>query len=83
MRLEIYSLQKSLFNAEAISVVCPTETGEITVLPNHHPLIGVLKEGVIEVRDTDQKEHFFQVESGFIEISPEHNVRLIVDQPNN
>lgn len=79
MRLEIYSLQKSLFNAEAVSVVCPTEAGEIAILPNHHPLIGVLKEGVIEAKDKEGQEHFFQVKSGFIEISPEHNVRLIIE----
>lgn len=81
MRLEIYSLQKSLFNAEAAAVICPTEAGEITVLPNHHPLIGVLKSGVIEVKDKEEKEHFFPVASGFIEVSPEHDVRLIIDQP--
>lgn len=79
MRLEIYSLQKSLFNAEILSVVCPTEAGEIAILPNHHPLISILKEGVVKVKDKEEKEHFFQVKSGFIEISPEHNVRLIVE----
>ncbi len=58
---------------------CKTAVGEITVLDNHEPLIGVLKKGVAKVVDTENKEHFFEVNSGFLEVKEGNEVRCIVD----
>ncbi len=49
MQLSIYSLKKVLFEGEATLLNCKTQMGEITVLDNHEPLIGVLKAGVMKV----------------------------------
>jgi F0F1-type ATP synthase epsilon subunit len=53
--------------------------GEITVLDNHQPLIGVLTEGTIKIVDAENKEHFFPVKSGFIEVKHGNEARCLVD----
>lgn len=53
--------------------------GEITVLDNHEPLIGVLTPGVMKVVDDGNKENFFEVKNGFLEVKEGNQVRCIVD----
>ncbi len=79
MKLSIYSLKKVLFQGEATSLNCQTKVGEITVLDNHETLIGVLVKGVLKVLDKDSKEHFFEVNSGFLEVRPGNEVRCIIE----
>ncbi len=78
MKLSIYSLKKILFAGQALSLNCKTITGEITILDNHETYIGVLTAGVIKVVDVDQKEHFFEIQSGFLEVRQGNEVRCII-----
>ncbi len=80
MKLSIYSLKKVLFQGEAKLLNCRTAVGEVTILDNHVPLISVLKEGVTRIVDTDEKEYFFQIKSGFLEVKDGNEVRAIVEQ---
>ena len=80
MKVNVYSLKKVLFDGEAISVHCKTAGGEITVLNHHKPLIASLEEGVVKIVDADSQEHFLQISSGFLEISPLNRARLLVDE---
>ena len=79
MKLSIYSLKKVLFSGEAELLNCKTAVGEITVLDNHETFIGVLKKGVAKVIDTTKKEHFFEINSGFLEVREGNEVRCIVE----
>lgn len=58
---------------------CKTAVGEITVLDNHEPLIGVLMPGAMKVVDEKQQEHFFEIKSGFLEVRKGNEVRCLVD----
>jgi F0F1-type ATP synthase epsilon subunit len=78
MKVSVFSLKNILFQGEAKSLNCKTITGEITVLDNHQTLITVLSAGVIKVIDENNKEQFFEIESGFLEVKPDNQVRLIV-----
>lgn len=80
MKLAIYSLKKILFQGSARLLNCKTAVGEITVLNNHIPLIGVLREGVMRIVDEEEKEHFFPVKSGFLEVRSNNEVRSIVEE---
>lgn len=80
MKLSVYSLKNILFQGEAISLNCKTVMGEITVLDNHETLITVLSAGVVKIVDTDKKEQFFEIASGFLEVKPDNEVRCIVEQ---
>lgn len=80
MKLSIYSLNKILFQGNARLLNCKTAVGEITVLDNHHPLIGVLISGAIKVVDNENKEYFLNIKSGFIEVRHSNEVRCLVDE---
>jgi len=46
----------------------PTTSGEITILPDHIPLVSVLQPGVIEVKRADNVVEIMSVFGGFIEV---------------
>jgi len=78
MKLGVYSLKKVLYQGTARAVNCKTEAGEITVLQHHRPLISVLQKGVIKITDENEKDHYIQVNAGFLEVS-NNDARIIVD----
>lgn len=81
MRVEIYSLQRILFEGDAQSVNCKTAKGELTILENHEPLISMLEEGPIKVAPAAAGgEEVFVTKGGFLEVSPTHGVRLLVEE---
>jgi F-type H+-transporting ATPase subunit epsilon len=80
MKLSIYSLKKVLFQGEAQLLNCKTVMGEITVLDNHEPLITVLATGIIKIKDKNDKEEFFPIKSGFLEVRQDNEVRCIIEQ---
>ncbi len=80
MKLSVYSLKNILFQGQASLLNCKTVLGEITVLDNHETLITVLSSGVIRIVDNQEKEHFFPVKSGFLEVKPNNEIRCIVEQ---
>jgi len=80
MKISLYSFKKILFQGEAQLFNCKTMSGEITILDNHTSLITVLTSGIIRIIDKDQKEHFFPIKSGFLEVKSENEVRCIVEE---
>lgn len=79
MKLGIYSLKKILFQGEAQSVNCKTESGEVTILDDHEPLISVLKSGIMKIIDSAGKEHYIPVSSGFLEVRL-NDAKFIVEE---
>ncbi len=80
MKLSIFSLKKVLFQGNVESLNCKTVVGEITVLDHHRPLIGVLTEGTMRIKDERAQEHYFPVKSGFFEVRADNSVRALVDE---
>jgi len=56
MLLRIASPEKTIFDGKVKKVTLPTEQGEITVLPNHTPVVTTLKPGIIRFVPVDQPE---------------------------
>ena len=80
MRVSIRSLEKGiLFEGEAISVNAKTVAGEITVLNNHMPLMGILTKGNLVVESAEEKKESFQVNSGFLEVGATNTVMALLD----
>lgn len=83
MDLEVVSLDGVKFKATAYSIVLPTAAGEITVLPGHEPLLGLLVPGTITIRkdrnDPDYHLEHYATFGGVLEITPEV-VRVLVDE---
>lgn len=67
MNFKIATPEKVVFKEDIDSVTLPTTSGEITVLPNHVPLISVLRPGEIRIQN-DGKETVLAVSGGFVEV---------------
>lgn len=65
------------YEEEATEVTLPTADGQITVLPNHMPLISLLKPGAISIKN-GSKEEELATEGGIVEIS-NNVVKILAD----
>jgi F-type H+-transporting ATPase subunit epsilon len=83
MKFELVSLDGVKFSAEAYSIILPTAAGEVTILPSHEPLLGVVVPGVIAIRrdksDPDHKVEHYATYGGVLEVGKE-GVRVLVDE---
>lgn len=80
MQLDVYSLKQILFEGEAVSLNCKTADGEITILDHHRPLITTLEAGPLTIIDTNQKINYINISNGFLEMTPENHLKLIVEE---
>ena len=76
--LEIITPDCTAYEGDALSVTLPTADGEITVLPGHIPLIGVVIPGTMIVRGPAGREEMFAVSRGVLEVSGD-GVRILAD----
>ncbi len=67
LKLEIVTPQEKVYSEDVDSVVLPTTTGEIGILPGHIPLITEIKEGELGVIRMEQLD-LLAVDKGFAEI---------------
>jgi F-type H+-transporting ATPase subunit epsilon len=86
MNFELVTLDGVKFQAEAYSVILPTASGQITVLPGHEPLLSQLVPGIITIRrtknDADHHLEHYATLGGVLEIS-KSAVRVLVDEAAN
>src|SRR3989339_1460061 len=76
IHFEIVTPEKTVLKEEVLQLTVPTKMGEITVLPNHIPLVAGLMPGVIEIKTSDNKIETMAVSGGFIEVLPDKVVIL-------
>jgi F-type H+-transporting ATPase subunit epsilon len=76
MKVEIITPKGIELEQEATQIVLPTQTGEITVLPHHVPLISVLKAGRIKITG-EKGETEKEIEGGILEIADNKAVILL------
>ena len=70
-KLEIVSVEESLFSGSARFVVVPGIDGELGIFPNHTPLLTKIKPGTLKFMEIDaSQEKFFFVAGGFLEVQP-------------
>jgi F-type H+-transporting ATPase subunit epsilon len=67
INFKIATPERVVFKNDVDQITLPTKQGEITVLPNHIPLIAVLMPGEIIIRN-DKEEVSLAVSGGFIEV---------------
>jgi len=68
-KLEIYTQDKMLFDADVSSLCVPAENGYLGVLAHHAPLITVLTKGRVTFKDSRNKVGAIQSDgSGFMEV---------------
>ena len=78
LKFKIATPEKIVYEDEIYQVSIPTTSGEITVLPNHIPLVSILQAGELKITDKDG-EHPFAVSGGFLEIKAENEIIILAD----
>lgn len=67
IKFKIVTPEKVVYENEIDQITLPTQTGEITVLPNHIPLLSALKAGELVVK-IDGRDLAMAIAGGFAEI---------------
>jgi len=78
IKLKMLTPERIIYDSEVDEITLTTQSGEITVLPNHIPLISILKPGEMRVKK-DGNDIPMAVTGGFIEIQPESKVEILAD----
>lgn len=79
MKLSITTPKTTLFKGTCKLVQMPGAAGSFEILDNHAPLIAILDKGKIKVRDHNDKDSFFEIENGFVQVKDNTVVILVED----
>ena len=71
IRVDVVSVEESVFSGEARFVALPGESGELGILPRHTPLITRIKAGSVRIEKADGSEEFILVAGGILEVQPD------------
>ena len=78
IKFKIATINRVTYEDDIDQLTVPTESGEITVLPKHAPLVSILKPGELRIKKDD---HIFllSVSTGFLEIRKNSEVYILAD----
>lgn len=68
IKFEIVTPEQVVLQEDVLRATIPTQSGEVTILPDHIPLVSILKPGVIEVQKADKSLDFMATSGGFLEV---------------
>ena len=68
MDVSIVARSGPIWSGESASVVFPSADGEMGVLAGHSPTLALLKPGTVRVKDENNEEQAFEVNSGFVTV---------------
>jgi F-type H+-transporting ATPase subunit epsilon len=69
LTVEVVSPEKRVWSGEATMVSARTLEGDLGILPDHAPLLGVLVDGVVAIKALDGEKINFTIHGGFISVS--------------
>lgn len=78
MNLEIITPELTLFSGEIQLVRLPGVLGSFEILQNHAPLVSILGNGKIKVKDIAGVVSWFDINGGVVEVN-NNNVRVLVE----
>jgi F-type H+-transporting ATPase subunit epsilon len=78
INFQLVTPEKKVLSQELTSLTCPTTLGEITILPNHIPLVATLVPGELHAK-TEKDEFFLHVSGGFVQIKKNNEVVVLAD----
>lgn len=86
MNLKLITLSGEKLNREIYEVIIPTIDGEISVFPDHEPLVTVAKAGVVAVQfnstDTPEQRQYYAISGGVVTIDGK-NIKILVDEADS
>jgi F-type H+-transporting ATPase subunit epsilon len=69
LHVELVAPDRTVWSGEAATVVARTIDGDIGILPGHAPLLGLLADGVVEVRAIGGELWVAAVYGGFLSVA--------------
>jgi len=68
IKFEIATPEQIVLKDYVVRATIPTQSGEVTILPDHIPLVSILRPGVIEIEKADGNLDIMAVAGGFLEV---------------
>jgi len=78
LNFKIITPERKVHEDTVDSITLPAEGGEITILPNHVPLISLLQAGVITLKKGSEEYHLAS-SGGFVEVLSNSRVVVLAD----
>jgi len=84
LKIRIVTAEAEIYRSEACSVVATTADGELKILPNHAPLLAILRPGVLRIdclpgcNCPEVKRDEMVLLGGFMEVQPD-SVMILAD----
>jgi len=79
LSVKIVTPQSVVVSEEYVSATVPTITGELTILPNHLPLVGKIKAGEIILKKEKGEASYLSVSYGILEVRPDSHLVILAD----
>jgi len=79
LNVELVAADRTVWSGEAVMVIARTSDGEMGVLSGHAPVLGVLVEGAVQIRQTDEQVLVAAVHGGFLSIA-DNVVAILAEQ---
>lgn len=77
IRLQVITPERTVFDEDVDEVTLPTTSGEIGVLPNHVPLMSIIKPGEVKIKK-DSQIIYLATYGGCIEVHS-NGIRVLAD----
>lgn len=78
LSLKVVTPERIVYEDTVDSVSLMTEMGEITILPNHVPLVSNLRSGEVRLKKNGE-ESYLVASTGFLEVRPGNQVVILAD----
>src|SRR3989338_2718611 len=78
LNFKIVTPEGIVYQDEIVQATIRTMDGEITILPDHVPLVSILKTGELRVKDKEG-EHVMALAGGFLEMRGNNELVLLAD----
>ncbi|MCA9370284.1 MAG: ATP synthase F1 subunit epsilon [Pseudomonadales bacterium] len=76
----VVSQEREVLRSDAVAqLTAPASEGEVTILPNHVPLITTLKTGLVTLVLESGSTEKIVVSKGFLTVQPDNSVSIMVD----
>lgn len=70
LKFDLVSPEKLVLSAEVDMVEVPGAEGDFGVLPNHSPVMAMLRPGTLTVESGGKRQRF-ELNGGFVDVTPE------------
>jgi F-type H+-transporting ATPase subunit epsilon len=78
MNLKIVTPERLVLEKQISQVTIPTKEGEITILENHIPLVGIINSGVLTIKEKGDREEVIAILGGFFRVG-DGEVEILAD----